>query len=58
MVSPQSVGRKKDRIRCPHGSVWDAEYYASCEEHKSKADEPEERNFQRVCTVGREPWRH
>ena len=38
MVSPQSVGRERDRIRYLHAKVWRTENYASYAEHKAKAD--------------------
>ena len=39
VVSPQSVGREKDRIRYLHAKVWGTDNYASYDEHKVKADE-------------------
>ena len=33
------MGREKDRIHHLHAKVWDAENYASYEDHKSKEDE-------------------
>ena len=39
VVSPQSLGREKDRIRYLHAKVWDNENCASYAEHKVKADE-------------------
>ena len=39
LVSPQSVGREKDRIRYLHAKVWGTENYASYTEHRAQADE-------------------
>ena len=39
IVSPQSVGKEKDRARCLHAKVWGSTKYASCNELEDVADE-------------------
>ena len=39
VISPQSVGKEKDRARYLHAKVWGNANYASYDEHKVQADE-------------------
>ena len=38
VVSPQCVGREKDRLRYVNAKVWDSQNYSSYHEHKEQAD--------------------
>ena len=54
VISPQSVGKEKDRARYLHAKVWGNTNYASYDEHKVQADELFHKEVQKGYAVGGE----